>query len=156
KTISTAFGVVAQPLRLEASFIAARILVNGIDTNEIAVSPTESISISIPWQNVLPVRIANAVIEATISGDISSDQVAGSSVFYDSGRKTVVFSQDTNARLSILEPGDTGELNFSIRPKQGGSLIGAATEPTLTISLNIQGLIDPGTFQQAQVIDEVA
>ncbi len=155
KRIGVTFGTIAQPLGLESSFISTSMIVNDAVNGTASVDPGDDINIRIPWQNPLPVRVTDAVIEVQLAGQFETGQVVSRQGFYNSATRTIIFSKDNVQNLAAIEPGESGEFSFTLKSKQGSSISSATSEPTITLTTNVQGIVDPGNFQRAEKINQL-
>jgi hypothetical protein len=76
----------------------------------------QSIPVTIKWQNILPDKILNTSIVATISGDIldkSSVKISGGG-YYKSLDNTILWDKNTTPSLASISPGDFGDFSLSV------------------------------------------
>lgn len=107
-----AYGFSVQSITLKKPFLKLEAFVNGKD-RDIIVSPGASLDVSIRWQNTLPEKIRNAVIEVKLNG-ITSDQrtISVSKGFYRSFDQTLVWNKASFPELESLDPLIEGEAQF--------------------------------------------
>ena len=79
-------------------------------------SMERSIPVTIDWQNILPDKILNTRIVATISGnmfDQSTVRVSNGG-FYRSTDNTIIWDKNSTDSLTSISPGSSGNVSFSI------------------------------------------
>ncbi len=151
KRVGTAFATIAQPLTLEASFLRVTMtpsgLVNGI------LAPTGTLNITITWQNPLQVRITDPSIEVVLGGAYNPATISAQRGFYNSNTHSIVWNKDGDQNLAVLDPGESGQFSFSVQPIVGNVQSGA--NPSITAKTNIKGVVEGGTVQSAQSVNEL-
>lgn len=150
KRVGAAFATIAQPLALESSFMRVMMTPSGL-TNGI-LPPTGTLDVTIAWSNPLPVRVSDAQIEVTLNGSYNPETIRAQRGFYNSNTKSIIWNKDGDENFAVLEPGESGEISFSLDPLVTTS---SSLNPSITIKSNIQGVIEGGTFQSAQSVSEL-
>lgn len=151
KRVGTAFATIAQPLRLESSFLRVNMVASGLVNGVLA--PTGTLDVVVAWQNPLPVRITDASIEVKLAGAYNPATLAAQRGFYDSNTQTIIWNRDGDQSLAIVEPGESGEFSFSIDPLIGTTQ--AASNLSINLQSNIRGVVEGGTFQSADSVNEL-
>lgn len=135
-----AYGFGAQSIILKKPFLKLDMKVNG-NTGEIVVPAGANLAINIEWQNTLPVKIYNAVIEAKLKG-ASADQrtVSVSKGFYRSFDQVLVWNQASSPELREIEPLANGnsQFNFSILEPLPNDIVRQGN-PTVTVEIEMKG-----------------
>lgn len=133
-TIDVVYNSLLQTITVTKPFLEANILVN--DTSSLG----EKVNVRITWANNLSDRITDGEIIANLSGNVfdkmSVDPGAG---FFDSQNNRIIWDKNSNTDLANIEPGEKGELNFSI--KSLSSLNGdiSIKDPQISIDVSIKG-----------------
>lgn len=121
-------------------FLGLAISVGGATGSDIVVSPGDTVSVGIDWQNNLPTAITDAVIVAKLSGVL----IDGATVhtvdgFYRSNDDVVIWDKTTSGgALASLLPGARGKVAFSFQVPQSDALKNIIN-PRLDISVNAAG-----------------
>lgn len=78
--------------------------------------PGQQTSINIKWQDTLPDKIAQNVVEAKVSGNAldRTKVLAGSGGFYRSTDDTLIWDQSSVSGLAEISPGQSGQVSFSV------------------------------------------
>lgn len=107
-----AYGFSVQNITLKKPFLKLEAFVNGKD-RDIIVSPGANLDVSIKWQNTLPEKIRNAVIEVKLNG-LASDQrtISVNKGFYRSFDQTLVWNKASFPELESIDPLTEGEAQF--------------------------------------------
>ncbi len=138
---SASHGVV-----LGQSFLATNILVNGRPASMVALNQNRPTEIFIEFQNTTNTPINNARITATLSGDAyDTDQVIPIQGFYDTNNHTILWTEQENQMLRSVQPGEKGEVFFSISPKKD-----LGKSATIDISTSVRGILAGGVERELQ------
>jgi len=151
KRPSTVFATIAQPLRLEASFLRTTLqpagLVNGV------LPPSGTLDVTVAWQNPLTVRLSDVAIEVALSGVYNPQTITAQRGFYNSNTQTIIWNKDGYQDLALLEPGASGEFSFSVKPLIGS--MQTASNPSITIKTNVRGVVEGGVVQSAESVNDL-
>lgn len=124
---------------LEKPFIGVDLALNGNVVGDYASPIGKQIRADINWTNNLPTRIAEAVIEVVLSGNmLDENSVSVDRGFYDSLTNTITWDGKRDSSLALLSAGDNGRVGFSFSPLRlaPGSY---PVNPEITIRVNIKG-----------------
>jgi hypothetical protein len=139
-TIEVPILTVPQTLTVRKPFISAKIAINGATGKNIAVSAGKPVEGTVTWTNNLTTAVSNVQLVLTLTGPALDKQSVGASGgFYQSQNGTITWGPSQDAELASVAPGQTGSLQFSfstLSPGAGGTLI---TNPTISMSLGVQG-----------------
>ncbi len=71
--------------------------------------------VSIKWQNILPDKVLNTKISATISGSVfdRTSVRPNNGGFFRSTDDTILWDKNSTQNLALFSPGDSGEVSFS-------------------------------------------
>ena len=85
-------------------------------TNNAVAQVAQTMSVSIKWQNTLPDKVVDTVVEAKISGNAGDRSKVGvlGGGFYRSVDDTVFWDKNNTPPLAEMSPGDSGTLNFTV------------------------------------------
>jgi len=138
--VNVVYTSLLQTMTISKPFLEARILVNSQDLPTYTASGGESVSAEIAWVNNLSTRITDAQIIVNMSGNaFNKGEVNPLEGFYDSSNSRIIWDKNTSPELSSVEPGASGVVTFSFKPK---SLIGATNaikEPQIALDVSIKG-----------------
>ncbi len=141
KAIDVALAESVHRIAIAKPFIGIGLIVNADSSTEsVSVSPGQTINITVPWVNNLPVRITDAVIVARLSGlAIQKDTVRTADGFYRSTDNTVLWDKTTTKdALRVLEPGARGAVSFSFQMPSESNLLNVR-EASLEIAIHAAG-----------------
>ena len=138
--VNVVYSSVLQKILITKPFLDARILVNGQDQTEYAVSGGDTVNAEISWANNLPTLITDGQIIVSLSGNVfNKSTVTSSNGFYDSANNQIIWDKNSVVALSEINPGESGTVSFSFKPD---SLIGSSTvikNPQVSIKVSIRG-----------------
>lgn len=155
KKVGTAFATVAYPLPLDPPFLLTELLVNGSSEPAVIVTAKQDLDISVRWSNPLPVRIQDARIDVLLGGAFDGASITAQEGFYDSATQTIIWSTDGNSEFQTIEPGESGQLSFRMKPKITNAQGQIITDPVIQLQANIFGTVEGGIVQSAQSVDEL-
>lgn len=139
REIATAIISTEHSFVLEKPFIGVDLALNGNVTGDYASPAGKQIRADINWTNNLPTRIAEAVIEVVLSGNmLDKNSVSVDRGFYNSLTNTITWDGKRDSSLALLAAGDTGRVGFSFSPLRvaPGSY---PVNPEITIRVNVKG-----------------
>lgn len=138
-SIDTPLADTTFSMSISQPFLGLTISSNGAGGPSVVVSPGDSVTVSIAWQNNLPTAITNAAIAARLVGiPIDGTTVKTPNGFYRSSDGTVIWDNTTDADLATLAPGAHGVVTFSFQMPPSATLQ-ALSNPRLDISVNAAG-----------------
>lgn len=138
--INIVYSSVLQKLEITKPFLDAKILVNGKDQAEYAVSGGKDVSVSIDWVNNLSTLVTNGQIVATLDGSaFDRNTVKTSNGFYDSANNQIVWDRNIISSLSEINPGETGSVSFSFTPPSFAGSLSQVKDPQVNIKVSIRG-----------------
>lgn len=115
-------------------FLEANIITSDTSTSE------ERVNVKIAWKNNLPSRITDGQIVVNIGGNVlDKGTIKSNEGFFDSSNSRIIWDRNSNSELADIEPGDKGELSFSVKSL---SIIGSDVlikDPKLTFDVSIKG-----------------
>lgn len=132
-TIDVVYNSLLHTIIITKPFLEANILVK--DTSSLG----EIMNVRITWANNLPNRITDGEIIANVSGNVlDRASIESSGGFFDSLNNRIIWDKNSNSNLSEIEPGDKGEVAFSMRSIP--SLAGQSTikDPQISIDVSIR------------------
>ena len=135
-----AYGFATQGITLKKSFLKLGILVDG-KTGDVIASEGANLKVEIEWQNTLPDKIYNAVIQAKITGpSVNQRTISVGKGFYRSFDQTLVWNQSSEPGLAEIEPlqSDKEDFNFSIFGPLPNDVI-KTSKPTVTLEIEMSG-----------------
>ncbi len=154
-TIEVPVLTVPQTVTVHKPFITASIAINGQSSDggkTIAVAQGAALQGIITWKNNLSTAVSNAQFVLTLKGpSLDKNSVGSSNGFYQSQTNTITWGPTQDASLGTVPPGGTGQLQFSfstLAPGTGGTLV---TNPTINLSVDVQGTSQDSTSGPQQV-----
>jgi hypothetical protein len=153
--LDTVYNTIAQVVPLTNAFLDAKLVVGQDATSDIIpISTGESVGVSIPWQNTLSGKITNAQIEVVLGGSAYDPiKVQPGAGYFDSVNNKIIWSRQQVPQFGSIDPGSSGTVSFNIQPRQfnTGQI---ASNPVITMSINISGYDSAGVRQTALNIDK--
>ncbi len=158
-TISTQLADLAYTTTITQPFLDLTSVVNG-SPGTVVLSPGDSVTVTIGWQNNLSTPITSAAIVAQLTGlQIDGTTVKATNGFYRSTQNVVLWDKSTDPDLATIAPGAKGTVSFSFQVPTSGQLA-STTSPHLDISVNVAGnrLSESGVPEnlQSAVSQEIA
>jgi hypothetical protein len=112
--IGITYNALTQVISLVKPFIDATLSINGSKDEIVPVSGAGTVLVSIKWVNNLPTQVTDAVVTVAITGNaIDNSTIASEKGFYDSNTQTITWDRTTTPELGIIQPSDSGNLDFS-------------------------------------------
>lgn len=138
--ISVIYSSILQKILITKPFLEARILVNGQDQEEYAVSGGEEVGVSVAWANNLSTLITDGQIIVSLSGNaFDKNKVKPSNGFYDSANNQIIWDRNSVSSLSEINPGENGEVSFSFKVPSFVGLYNVVKDPQVSIKVSIKG-----------------
>jgi hypothetical protein len=139
-TIAVPILTVPQTITVRKPFISGSIAVEGQSGKNISVSGATALHGTLSWQNNLPTAVSNVQLTLTLAGPaLDKNSVSASNGFYQSQNGTITWSSAQDPELANVPAGGQGSYQFSfasLSPGSGGELI---TNPTISLTLAVQG-----------------
>lgn len=142
RKIGAVYNSVNELISIKRPFIGTTFVINGdIGSPFVAAPSGEKIAGEIRWVNNLTTRVLDAQIAIKIDGPLLDKQsVEAVNGFYRSLDSTIVWNQNTDRALALIEPGQSGVVNFSLAPLSLYGPQGAQfKKPTLTLAATVTG-----------------
>ncbi|PIQ69459.1 MAG: hypothetical protein COV90_01285 [Candidatus Tagabacteria bacterium CG11_big_fil_rev_8_21_14_0_20_41_11] len=107
-----AYGFNVQSIVLKKPFLKIGVKINN-RTEEVAVSPGAELNVDIDWQNTVPEKVYNAVIEIKLNSSVvDASSITLSQGFYRSFDQTLVWNKSSSPDLAEIEPLQEGDVSF--------------------------------------------
>jgi len=145
-----AYGFSVQSIVLKKPFLKIGVKVNG-RTEEVAVSPGAELSVDIDWQNTLPEKIYNAVIEIKLNSSVVDEgSITLSQGFYRSFDQTLIWNKSSSPDLAEIEPLQDGDvsLRFAVLDSIPNDVI---RKGNANVSLDIQMKAERDSADQGRI-----
>lgn len=138
--VNVVYSSILQKIKIAKPFLDARILVNGQDQTEYAVSGGQEVSVEIAWANNLPTRITDGQIIVNLSGNVfDKNTVIPNNGYYDSANNQIIWDKNSSSELSEINPGQSGTVTFSFKPTSLVGLSNMFKNPQVSIKVSIKG-----------------
>ncbi len=100
-----------------------------------------SIPVTVNWQNILPDKILNTVLTATISGNIVDRSLvqADNGGYYRSVDNVIVWDKIGTKELENISSGDSGRVSFSVASLPSSSQTNTIKNPYININVRSTG-----------------
>lgn len=133
-TINVVYNSLMHIITLNKPFLETSVIAND------SASSGENINFKIVWRNNLSTRITDGEIIANIGGNVFDRlSVKPSQGFFDSASNRIIWDKNSNKDLANIEPGEKGEVSFSLKSI---SLVGDQSlikDPQITVDVSIRG-----------------
>ena len=147
QTLDVAYASQTTQVTVAKPFLAVALSLNHGSTDPTVIIAGEAVSGIVTWVNSLTSEMSNAQVSIKLSGNaLDPSSVQSSSGFYNSSSNTILFTQQTNPSLTVLNPGDTGSGVFSFTTKTGSAFT-SLRNPTIQLSVSVSGLPADGNPQ---------
>ncbi len=151
--LDTTYNTLAQVIPLSNAFLDAKLEVANQTGSSVAIASNQQVRVRVTYTNTLTVPLSNVELSVGFGG-AAYDQglVEPVTGFFDTVNNRIRWTSQQDPNLAMLGPGQSGSVNFSIRPRQlsGAS---AASNPTITMNLDVLGYQAGGTKLSATAID---
>lgn len=151
--LDTTYNTLAQVIPLTNAFLDAKIEVANQTGSAVAIASNQQVRVRVTYRNTLSVPITNAELTIGLSG-AAYDQglVEPAAGFFDSLNNKIRWTIQQDPKLASIGPGESGSVNFSIRPRQlTGSSVSA--NPTINVVLDVMGYQSGGAKLTAVAVD---
>jgi hypothetical protein len=141
-TLNVAYASADSKLTIQKPFLQTSLSLNNQTTDPTTISAGQQVAGTVSWTNTLADPITNAQIVVKLSGAaLDPTTVHVTNGFYSSSANSIVFNGQTEASLSNLSPGDTGNGSFFFGTKSVKALAGA-TNPTVQLAVSVSGRVN--------------
>jgi hypothetical protein len=157
-SIGTQYMAVEQDVTIQKPFITLNIGIEGDNSSKDFVGHFgQSSNVTVKWFNNLSTIVSNMKIVVNLSGKAYDKTTVNSgSGYFDSRTDTITWSQQTNSELGSVGPGDSGEVSFSIIPRDLSTSQNPITSPTIAIASSVSGNRTQETNVPLEVTSTVA
>jgi hypothetical protein len=116
-SIGTIYNSVSESISITKPSLGVDLLVNGSSLAKYVSGSKETVRVDILWKNNIPTKITDNQIEVKLKGEALNkfSVLAGSGGFYRSVDNTIVWNKINNKKLSSIEPGGEGSVNFTFK-----------------------------------------
>lgn len=148
--IETVFNSVTHTIEVQKSFIETILTVNGTTDQQSTIRGGTDVQLQLDYKNTLDEALENAIITVHLSGDLyNRDNINANNGFYNSSQNAIVYDQTTSDKLQILQPGETGTFNFTMKSLDLVSTSGVLTNPIIKLLVDVEGTEINGNNRQA-------
>jgi hypothetical protein len=139
--IGTQYMTIEQDITIEKPFISLKIDINNDQTSKDYISKYDQAErVNITWFNNLPDSISNVEIVAKISGSAySKSSISPDSGYFNSSNDEIVWNQKTNSALASIGAGESGNVSFTITPRDQSTNMKSIINPTITVVATVSG-----------------
>ncbi|MEI7688678.1 MAG: hypothetical protein WCI91_00655 [Candidatus Nomurabacteria bacterium] len=133
-TMDLVYNSLLHSVSIIKPFIEANISVN--DTAQ----PGDSIPVKIFWANNLSTKIIDGEIIVNLSGNAYDKMsVTPAQGFFDSLNNRIIWDKNSISELSDIEPGQTGEIDFSVKSTSMIGTKNTIVDPQIVFDVSIKG-----------------
>ena len=146
----TIFNALTHTIEVQKSFIETILTVNGSSEQTSTLRGGSDVNVRLQYKNTLEEALENAIIRVHLDGDLyNKDSINANNGYYNSSQNTIVYDQTTSDRLQLLQPGEEGTFNFTIKTHDLVSSSGVLTNPTIELRVDVEGTEINGNDRQA-------
>ena len=133
-TMDLVYNSLLHSVSIVKPFLEANISVNE------TMSAGQKVVVKIDWVNNLPTKITDGEIIANIGGNVfDRTSVESSQGFFDSLNNRVLWDRNSVEGLAVIEPGQRGEVSFSVKSLSQTENQIYVKEPQITFDVSIKG-----------------
>ena len=147
RQIEVLYNSYAQIVPIKQPFIAIDFSINDNNGKEVAIDSGRSVSGGITWKNNTDSRILNGELKVIFDSDVVDEKTVNvDKGFYSSTDNTIVWNQNTDRSLQVVDSGEQGNVRFtfntiSLLDSVGSNFI----NPRIRLSLEFTGeRVSPG------------
>ncbi len=139
--IDVVYNSMQQVVTIQKPFVEADLSINGVSQGTYAVNDQSIINGQIQYINNLDTQVDNLQIQAKLSGNaFDRSTILVPEGFYDSSTDTITWDKTGVGGLAQVNPGDSGNLSFSLSPLSLVSASGGIlSNPSINIEVDISG-----------------
>jgi len=148
--IETVFNAATHTIDVQKSFIETVLTVNGDSQQQSSIRGGTDVRVQLNYKNTLTEALENPIIRVRLDGDLYDPTgISANNGFYNSNQNTIIYDQTTTDRLALLQPGEEGTFNITIKTLDLVSSAGVLTNPTLNLSVDVEGTEINGNNREA-------
>lgn len=138
-SIGTQYMEVEQDVSIAKPFISLGIAIDGDSSGGGHVGSYGSPNrVELSWFNNLSSSVSNMVITAKLSGTAyDKNAVSANQGYFDSANNQIIWSAQTNPDFASVGAGDSGNVSFTILPKDLGTASSPVTSPVVTVTASV-------------------
>ncbi|MCK5021650.1 MAG: hypothetical protein KAR54_00170, partial [Candidatus Pacebacteria bacterium] len=103
-----------EPVLIKKTLIGVELVLNGDYALEYTAPSGKSIRVDILWSNNLATKLIDGRVELKLNGIVLDEEsISSETGFYSSIDNTITWDKSDNPQLTVLNPGDDGNLSFS-------------------------------------------
>ncbi len=138
--IGLVYNALTHTVALSKSFLGVTASINGSPLDEVPLPTNTESNVTINYTNTLDTRVSDAQITVVLGGNsFDQNSVSTQDGFFNSTTSTITFDKSTIGALAMLEPGQSGELEFSVTPRDAWSGTSLIQNPVISFSVNVSG-----------------
>ncbi len=141
KIIGTQYMTAEHALTIQKPFISLGIAVNNDDSAADYIGQFgQSQRMSVKWFNNLTTSVSNMVITAKLSGSAyDKNAVQPDQGYFNSATNEIVWNRQTNPEFGTIDAGESGQVTFTISPKDLSASGRPVVNPSVTVSASVAG-----------------
>ena len=149
--IETVFNSIVHTIEIQKSFIDARLIVNNSTESTSNIRGGNSFEVRVDYENTLDEPLDNVVIEVNLDGELyDRNKITTQDGFYNSSNRSVVFDGSTSDRLERLEPGERGQVRFTVGTKPLVGASGILSNPSVELLTQVTATEQNGNNREAR------
>ncbi|MDH5442293.1 MAG: hypothetical protein OEX08_01685 [Candidatus Nomurabacteria bacterium] len=154
RDITTVFQTLVQSTRIRSAFLEALLVVNG-QSGSATAKPGDRVRVDIAYRNTTPFTLRDVELSVDVSGPIFDPaNIEGSSGFYDSNSRKIIWTKSNWPQFGSLAPGSAGDVSFTYRIPQNISL--TINNPTLEMSTSMSARDENNKLLSGDFVDSAS
>ena len=138
--IGLVYNALTHTVALSKSFLGITASINDSPLDEVSLLTNTEAEVTINYTNTLDTRVSDAQITVVLAGNsFDPSRVTTQDGFFNSGNNTITFDKSTVGALAMLEPGQSGSLEFGVTPRDAWSGAALIQNPVISFSVNVSG-----------------
>lgn len=138
-TVDIVYNSLLHSIVIRKPFLETRIVINGEDSDSYTVSGDKEVKANIVWSNNLPNKVEDVEVMVKLSGNVFDKSTVSSDGFYNSANNSIIWDKNTDDSLFSIQPGASGNLDFTFKPASVIGVNGAIRDPQIVIEVSIRG-----------------
>lgn len=135
-SLASVLTTASADLSLKNPFVGLNVEINGSTEKVISAGPSDTVHVTIIFQNTLSDTIYDGTIKAALGGSgLSANAVDAGAGFFESSSGTVLWDRSRLPALAQIAPGREERVSFSI----AGASLDARRTPQITLAVSVSG-----------------
>ena len=141
QVIGTEYASIEQHITIEKPFISLGLSIdNDSGSDEYVARYNQPVRVRVDWFNNLPVTVSNMQISVKLSGNAyDAGSVQPQDGVFRSSSGEITWNQQTSSNLRAVGAGESGNVSFTVIPKDRSTVLQAVVDPSLLVTASVSG-----------------